>query len=101
MGMVELSEETQKRVKKLFSPELQVEATKTLENECGTNLPFCRNHNKYELERIRFSALKVSGGDIERLKESVELAKVDWRDLLMAAGFAEDTEAHKHWMADA
>jgi hypothetical protein len=31
------------------------------------------------------------------LQRAIELAKADWRDLLVAAGFAEDIHAHEHW----
>jgi hypothetical protein len=34
---------------------------------------------------------------MDKLIKVIELAQVDRRDLLMAAGFGEDTEAHKHW----
>jgi len=32
------------------------------------------------------------------LLEAIELAKADWRDLLMAAGFGEDVRAHEFWI---
>jgi hypothetical protein len=43
--------------------------------------------------------LKLSAGNIDKLKAAIELAKTDWRDLLVAAGFADDTTAHKRWIA--
>jgi hypothetical protein len=49
------------------------------------------------LERYRYAALKLSGGDLGRLRQAIELAKSDWRDLLVAAGFAENVRAHKNW----
>jgi hypothetical protein len=49
------------------------------------------------MERIRFSVLKLSNGDMKKLVDAIELAKVDWRDLFMAAGFGEDPQAHKKW----
>ena len=32
-----------------------------------------------------FAALKLSEGNLDRLREAIGLAKTDWRDLLMAA----------------
>ncbi len=49
------------------------------------------------LERLRFAALKLGGGRLADLYDAVDLANTDWRDLLVAAGFAEDVEAHKSW----
>ena len=34
---------------------------------------------------------------MEKLHRAVKLAKTDWRDLLVAAGFADSVHAHKHW----
>jgi hypothetical protein len=96
-----LSLETQRRLEILFQGELRAEATRLLVEECGNNLPFCENGDEYSLERIRFAALKLSGGDLSRLRKAAELAKLDWRDLLGASGFGDDTQAHKHWIPKA
>jgi hypothetical protein len=34
---------------------------------------------------------------MEKLGAAVKLANADWRDLLVAAGFADSVDAHKHW----
>ena len=47
-----------------------------------------------------FAALKLSGGDLGELRSAIRLAKADWRDLLVAAGFAEDVGAHKRWLPE-
>ena len=73
------------------------EVVELLLHQCGNNLPFCENSDEFQLERVRFAALKLSQGDIGRLREAVRLAQTDWRDLLMAAGFGEDPNAHKRW----
>lgn len=49
-------------------------------------------------ERLRFAALRVSGGDLQALDEAIELGNTDWRDLLMAADFGFSTEAHETWV---
>jgi len=93
-----LSPETQRRVNLLFRPEEQTIVATLLITECGNNLPFHDQLNEYELERFRFAALKLSNGNLDKLREAIELAKSDWRDLLMAAGFANDVTEHNRWL---
>lgn len=84
---VELSPQTTPRLELLFPPMTREEARR-LSGEI----------NPESLERVRFAALKVSDGKIEKLKMVIELAKADWRDLLVSASFAQDSEAHKTWL---
>ena len=49
------------------------------------------------LERFRFAVLKLCAGNFEKLEQQVQLAKNDWRDLLVSAGFANDIEEHQKW----
>jgi hypothetical protein len=44
--------------------------------------------------------LKLSEGNLDKLNRAVALAKTDWRDLLMAAGFGEDIKAHLAWPSE-
>src|SRR5437762_11191313 len=83
-----LSPETRRRVELLFHPDDQLTATGLLDLECGYSIPGFKNASEHELERIRFAALKVSDGDLTKLRQAVELAQLDFRDLLMHAGFA-------------
>ena len=50
--------------------------------------------SREELARCRIAALKLSGGKVPRLKHAIALARLDYRDLLMAAGFGHDVRAH-------
>jgi hypothetical protein len=93
----ELSPLTKRHVATLFPSELQHQASQLLVQQCGTNLPFLEKLDAVALERYRFAALKVSDGQIDKLIQAVALAKTDWRDLLVAAGFAHDTKAHESW----
>ena len=97
---VPLSEATRERLEILFRREDVRAATELLVNECGDNLPYCNPNGPVECERIRFAALKLSGGRIDRLRDAIDLAKVDWRDLLMAAGFWRDAGAHRKWVPE-
>jgi hypothetical protein len=93
-----LSEETERKIAILFLPGSRAEVSELLIHHCGNNLPFCQDQDEFQLERIRFSALKLSAGNIEKLKHAIKLAKQDWRDLLVAAGFAHDITAHRRWV---
>lgn len=66
----------------------------------ATTSLFCEESDEVQLERVRFAALKLSKGDLRELKKAVKLAQTDWRDLLMAAGFGNDVNAHKKWSQD-
>ena len=68
-----------------------------LAEECGTNLPFCETQDAAGLERVRFAVLMLSDGDLEKLGAMVEHAKVDWRDVLVWAGFGYSLTAHERW----
>lgn len=48
-------------------------------------------------QRIRFAVLKVSGGTIAGFERALASGNQDWRDLLVEADFAHDTESHKRW----
>jgi hypothetical protein len=95
--MPPLSPETRRRLDVLFPGRDRDEAARLLEEECGNNLPSCGMLDAAGMDRLRFAALKLSRGHLGKLKEAVELAKIDWRDLLMAAGFGEDVDAHRTW----
>jgi hypothetical protein len=43
-------------------------------------------------ERVQAAIVVAAGGDIVRLRQMLDLAAYDWRDLLVAAGFA-----HEDW----
>jgi hypothetical protein len=93
-----LTADTKERVDFLFSADDRASAETILVEECGNNLPFLESATPQELERFRFAVLKISNGNLVRLKDAVSSAKQDWRDLLVAAGFANDLEAHKKWI---
>jgi hypothetical protein len=93
-----LSPETERRVNLLFRPEEQNAAATLLITECGNNLPGLEILDEYQLERFRFAALKLSNGNLDKLRQAIALAKDDWRDLLVAAGFGNDVTEHNRWL---
>ena len=96
--MVQLSEGTRQRLRRLFRAEDAAEAERLLMAGCGDNLQIGEAATPISLERFRYAALRLSGGDLERLREAVRLAQLDWRDLLMATDFAHDVSAHLRWV---
>jgi hypothetical protein len=52
------------------------------------------------MERIWFAVIKLCSSRLNTWDTWFELAKTDWRDLLMSAGFGEDTTAHIRWKRD-
>ncbi len=72
---------------------------KLLLERCGDSLPLVQTSYDALAERIRFAVLKLSGGNHGELERHIIEAQKDWRDVLTAAGFAHDIEAHKKWPA--
>ena len=67
--------------------------------ECGDNLAL-PPRSSAGIERIRFAVLKLSAGDLNELQRAIDLAQADWRDVLVAAGFADDVTVHHSWWPD-
>ncbi len=94
--MVDLSPRTWQLVRAIFPNDAEIVGT-MLVQECGQNLPFCKDKNEYQLERLRFAALKISEGKLDRLQKAIDEAKKDWRDELVWAGFANRLDQHTLW----
>ena len=95
--MVQLSEPTKVRIRALF-PEGDVsEAEAVLVERCAESIPLWSERTPTGLERVRFAAIRFSGGELSRLHDGVRLAHEDWRDLLVAAGFADQVQGYLQW----
>ncbi|MFN8382130.1 MAG: hypothetical protein U0V02_09335 [Anaerolineales bacterium] len=94
--MTPLSPRTVKLVEKIFPRQVK-EISIVLMEQCGQNLPFCEKGTPESLERLRFAVLKISEGQLEIFNKAISIAKQDWRDLLMWAGFGHDVKAHDAW----
>lgn len=95
--MIELSIETAARIRALFNQSDLDMLEDYLRTECGDNLPLVDESFVELAERIRFAVLKLSEGDLGSLVEWVEKSKIDWRDTLVAAGFASSLRSHLSW----
>lgn len=101
--MVPLTQACEARVRLLFpAEEEQDEVKRLLVTECGDNLPLYKvpDHLPAGYDRIRFAVLKLAHGDIVRFRKEIETNKRDWRDTLVAAGFAQDIFLHQKWLSD-
>lgn len=98
--MAALTETTERLVEKLFAPAEQGAVRQLLLTQCGNNLPFLEAATAEQLERFRFAALKISDGKLPALQRAVQVAREDWRDLLVAAGFGHDVTIHWKWAAE-
>jgi hypothetical protein len=96
-----LSELTEKLVQKMFPPEEQIEVRQLLINECGNNVYGHGIKDKYELESLRFSALKLSKGDLKKLHYHIKKGNEDFRDLYYGSGFCGEKgeEKKRKWVA--
>jgi len=94
--MTELTPLVHKIVVKYFSHEDDRETVRTiLLEECSDTLPLV--HGPSEMERIQLAVLKLSQGDPGKFLDAAALARMDWRDVLVAAGFGNDVEIHLKW----
>jgi hypothetical protein len=82
--MSELSPLAKKHLEALFAAADLAEAERLLAAEFD------------ETERVQVAAIRLSGGQLDRLHEAIQLGKTDWRDLLAAAKF-DSVSGHKRW----
>ena len=80
----------------LFSPDDRETVAEMLIEECNAERLYTTS--EAAIERIQLAVLKVSKGEIEKFLAAAELAQLDWRDILMAAGFGNDVKAHLKWV---
>ena len=95
--MITLTERTHKLIELLFDESNRAEVARLLAQDCGNNLHFLEELTPEGLERFRFAALKISNGDIKKLRRAIQVANEDWRDLLMGAGFGHSLSEHERW----
>ena len=97
--MTPLTPAVVQKIEALFPPENWELVGRLIAERCGADLRLSTymGPDPSGFDRIRFAVLKLSGGDLERLRREIEGAHFDWRDTLMAAGFGEDIHAHLRW----
>ena len=79
----------------LFTPEEHETVTEMLTEECNAERLYTSSEDA--IERIQLAVLRLSNGEIDKFLAAIELAQIDWRDVLVAAGFGNDLKAHLKW----
>jgi hypothetical protein len=98
MPIIPLSELTLRHVRTLFAPSEVLLVERLLIDECGDRLPLIgMEATPQSMERIRFATLRLSDGDVGKLRKALKVAREDWRDVLVAAQFANRADAHLSW----
>lgn len=92
-----LSKNTKGIVHRLYKSSEAKKVCDILEFECGTEKISCEGWTPEQMERIRFAVLKLDTEKKLDLYSAIKLAQVDWRDLLISAGFAEELNSHEVW----
>ena len=95
--VVPLSRLTLAVITRLFAQPEQEAVRTMLTRDCGGGLPLTDRWGEPQFERLWLAVLQISGGDITRVRETIALAQVDWRDVLVGAGFGHSLEAHRRW----
>ena len=92
-----MTEATRTIIGRLFVESERGTVEMLLARECGGDLPLTGLWGEAQFERLWFAILKLSEGDLGRLRQTIALARVDWRDVLVGAGFGSSLEAHRQW----
>jgi len=65
-----------------------------LVQSCTTGLPLACGEDARFFERIHCAVIELSEGRIDVLKRWIGESHIDWRDVLVVAGFADSPTAH-------
>ncbi len=89
MKTINAEEVYRRKLVTLFPDEKIREGAVSILNEYGAE--------KHEREsvRVRLAILKISGGDLEQIRQSTDLAKQDYRDVLIAAEYPNQGSARQ------
>ncbi len=96
---VPLSKDVKQKIAVVFKELDRPKASELIRRRCGTSLPMMKTVEIEDFDRIRFAVIKLSRGNVGKLEELIDQANVDWRDILVDAGFADDEKAHLAWEA--
>ena len=91
---------TKSRLQQTFAQEHWAAVAEMLDCECAGNLPLIERQGVNGIERVQCAVLKIGSGSLQRLRQAIKQAQVDWRDVLVAAGFANDPTVHLEWVPE-
>jgi len=92
-----ITQSTRELVDVLFSEDMRDSVISRLENYCRWLHSYTNWETADDYERLCFAILKVGKGSEAKLDRSFQLARADYRDLLVAARFANSTTVHNDW----
>lgn len=98
--MTELGSRTEKLIVRRLAPDVAARVSELLFSRCTAERLGCTGWTTEQMERIWFAVLRVGGTSCTTVEAAVVQAETDWRDLLVAAGFEDDVEAHLMWWED-
>ena len=79
---IPISRATAQWLNKLFAADVREQAAVLLAEQFGFHV--VEKEAVYMVGKLRIAALKLSRGNLERLRRAVACGKFDWRDLLIA-----------------
>lgn len=94
--MIDLSNKTMLLIDALFGTEDRERIKARILDEVSTNIPYCDESSPEEMERIRFSVIRLLHEKRMSENDIFELAYKDWRDLFMAAAH-DELDSHSKW----
>lgn len=95
--LIPLSRRCEKVAARLFDEPRCTHVKNRLLAEASENIPFHENSDSAGMDRIRFAIMKLISKPNTDEDLIFELAKRDWRDLLVAAGFGYSADEHNKW----
>jgi len=93
--MSALSPFTRARLEARFAEADRAEAERLLLETCCRRLPGVFDDDGRSLERIHCAVIELSEGRLDALKRWIAEARIDWRDVLVTAGFGDSPTAHR------
>jgi hypothetical protein len=92
-----IEDSTSLRIDAMFQEDDRHLVREMIVESINWRMPGWRHSTLLDIERIRFAVLKLADGDVNKLGEVIELAKLDFRDVLLAANFP-TPHSHQKWM---
>ncbi|MGI9242106.1 MAG: hypothetical protein ACR2RV_15010 [Verrucomicrobiales bacterium] len=94
---IPLSDDTKRAAEILLDSDTRHRIEKRLVTETSEEIPMWHDFSPEGMERIRFSVIKLIAQNPEDENIAFNHAKMDWRDLFVAAGFGDSATEHERW----